>query len=347
MFRQLLNKSGAIIVFSTVITFMTVLLISIMLNTSGGNIAKQLSEDSKYVTISQIGYENRIIKYSDLYRELKKLNAKGAVVADMVQMSGFLLFQNENMKYSGDMADKLDLQSEVSYLLLDPVYVPLCMDINGKSHINIISLDYTVCGMNIYSGQTNIHFYGNIAGLKNSDKAFTSVALLIDGGEDTYLQVSNLKDALLKINPQLELKSVDSNTVFASEANIGIEALFLIGGVILIALLLIISTGVFVNRWILAKQSEIKSRLICGATQKQVLFFVLKNYLLLIGTGTVAGLIFCVIASKIPYITYNLGSINATVGVIPSLLLLCFGLCVAYIECAHTIDGSIVGIRRE
>ena len=338
--RQLFNKSGMIIAFFACTFFLCTFLISVLFNTGSGDIYDQFSDNAVYAVIEQDETKENALSYSDIAAKLSEFpNARGAVFLELFDISGYLLFDNDpNGGFSG-VFRSVNTNTDEPQLILAPAYEPLCMPLNGASYLNLIGKKYRVVGNNIYTGMSGVAFYGNFAGIADSNTKFQGLSIIIDAGKETSRLLNALNSKISALdNANISSKSLSS--LKKDNADIGMDKIIVSFAVFMIGAMLITSAGVFTENWAGTKISEIKARRICGANDDNIRNFIFVRYFAVCTAGTMLGAAMTALSVGFTPAVYYLGSINIFAGAVSAAFFGCLRRNISLPLCGKNFPSS-------
>ncbi len=342
--RQLFNKSGTIIAFFACTFFLCTFLISVLFNTGNGDIYGQFSKDAVYAVIEQDETKENALSYSDIAAKLSEFpNARGAVFLELFDISGYLLFDNDPKGGFSGVFRSVNTNTDEPQLILAPAYEPLCMSINGASYLNLNGKKYRVVGNNIYKGMSGAAFYGNFAGIKDSNTKFQGLSIIIDAGKETPRLLNALNSKMSDAN----ISSKSLSYLKKDTEGIGMDKIFVSFAVFMIGAMLITSAKASTENWAETKMSEIKARRICGANDDNIRNFIFVRYFAVCITGIMLGAAMTALSVGFTPAVYYLGSINIFAGAASAAFLALFGGISAYRFAIKISRRQIVMLRRE
>lgn len=345
--RQLFNKSGTIIAFFAFTFFLCTFLISVLFNSGNGDIYDQFSENAVYAVIEQDNTKEDALSYSDIAAKLSEFpNARGAVFLELFDISGYLLFDNDPKGGFSGVFRSVNTNTDEPQLILAPAYEPLCMSQSGASYLNLNGKKYRVVGNNIYTGMSGSAFYGNFAGIADSNTKFQGLSIIIDAGEETSRLLNALNSKISAVgNANISSKSLSS--LKKDTAGNGMDKIVVIFAVFMIGTMLITSAGVFTENWAASKMSEIKARRICGADDNDIRNFIFIRYFAVCIAGTMLGAVITALSVGFTPAVYYLGSINIFAGAVSAAFFTIFGGISAYRFAVKISRRQIAMLRRE
>lgn len=346
--RQLFNKSGMITVFYSAVLTLCTILMSLFFNISSSDITDRFSDDAVLLEITQDNYSDNALSYSDIADILAKNKARGAMLIN-ASGKGYALFNYSDSDLSYALMSNDDIRSDTPKAVVSTQKLPQTMvDIGGKQTINLFSSDHEVIGTDIYSGANSLNAYTtNFAGVAKSTVIFQNITLIADCGEGTAYIANNIRNDIeadrdtisCSVNAQSDVKTAAGGTKGLSAVTVVIVALT--------GICLILSSGVFMSAWLDSKQSEMVARRICGADSDDIRKLIFLYAVIADVTGMAVGFLLTFIISLIPQVTFYLGSIRLSYGLLIAVILTAVNIVTAYRQSVKYSGKMINSLRRE
>ena len=219
------------------------------------------------------------------------------------------------------------------------------MTINGRKTINFIGQNYIVSGIDIYGGKDS-DFILKSDRLCDSKVRFSGLTLIIDNKDKTPFVTESIKSDIKKINPDAEIKNgsmselSENGNLFTSGNIVVIIAILLIG------LLILTNSCVFTWSWINSKRSEITARRICGADDTDIKKMIFANFLMISAVGIFIGFTATLLLTFVPAVSYYLGNIRISAGLISAAFMLLTGGIISYALGNKYSHEQVVALRR-
>ena len=306
--RQLFNKSGMITVFYSAVLTLCTILMSLFFNISSSDITDRFSDDAVLLEITQDNYSDNALSYSDIADILAKNKARGAMLIN-ASGKGYALFNYSDSDLSYALMNSDDIRSDTPKAVVSTQKLTQTMDIGGKQTINLFSSDHEVIGTDIYSGANSLNAYTtNFAGVAKSTVIFQN-------------------------------KTAAGGTKGLSAVTVVIVALT--------GICLILSSGVFMSAWLDSMQSELVARRICGADSDNIRKLIFLYAVIADAVGMTVGFLLTFIISLIPQVTFYLGSIRLSYGLLIAVILTAVNIVTAYRQSVKYSGKMINSLRRE
>lgn len=345
--RQLFNKSGMITVFYSAVLTLCTILMSLFFNISSSDITDRFSDDAVLLEITQDNYSDNALSYSDIADILAKNKARGAMLIN-ASGKGYALFNYSDSDLSYALMNSDDIRSDTPKAVVSTQKLTQTMDICGKQTINLFSSDHEVIGTDIYSGANSLNAYTtNFAGVAKSTVIFQNITLIADCGEGTAYIANNIRNDIeaerdtinCSVNAQSDVKTAAGGTKGLSAVTVVIVALT--------GICLILSSGVFMSAWLDSKQSEMVARRICGADSDDIRKLIFLYAVIADAVGMTVGFLLTFIISLIPQVTFYLGSIRLSYGLLIAVILTAVNIVTAYRQSVKYSGKMINSLRRE
>ena len=111
-------------------------------------------------------------------------------------------------------------------------------------------------------------------------------------------------------------------------------------------LLILMNSGVFTWSWINSKRSEIMARRICGADDADIKKMIFINFLMISAVGILIGFIVTLLLTLIPAVSYYLGNIRISAGLISVAFILLIGGIISYSLSDKYSHEQVISLRR-
>lgn len=261
---------------------------------------------------------------------------------------GYALFNYSDSDLSYALMNSDDIRSDTPKAVVSTQKLTQTMDIGGKQTINLFSSDHEVIGTDIYSGANSLNAYTtNFAGVAKSTVIFQNITLIADCGEGTAYIANNIRNdietdrdtIICSVNVQSDVKTAAGGTKGLSAVTVVIVALT--------GICLILSSGVFMSAWLDSKQSEMVARRICGADSDDIRKLIFLYAVIADVAGMAVGFLLTFIISLIPQVTFYLGSIRLSYGLLIAVILTAVNIVTAYRQSVKYSGKMINSLRRE
>ena len=229
--------------------------------------------------------------------------------------------------------------------MIKPELEPYCMTINGRKSINFIGQNYTVSSINIYGGKDS-DFILQSDKLSGSTVRFSGLTLIIDNKDKTPSVTGSIKSDITGKNPDTNIRTDDISKI-AGKGNLFTSGnIVIIIAILLIGLLILMNSGVFTWSWINSKRSEIMARRICGADDADIKKMIFINFLMISAVGILIGFIVTLLLTLIPAVSYYLGNIRISAGLISVAFILLIGGIISYSLSDKYSHEQVISLRR-
>lgn len=323
------------ITFFAVTYFLCTFLISMFLNSVSSGVAGRLSDNAEIITVNQDNNSESALTYSDLGDILSKYKAVGAIKLVIEYNSGYALFDYE----------KTSSENSAPTAVIKPELEPYCMTINGRKTINFIGQNYTVSSINIYGGKDS-DFILQSDKLSGSTVRFSGLTLIIDNKDKTPSVTESIKSDITGKNPDTNIRTDDISKI-AGKGNLFTSGnIVIIIAILLIGLLILMNSGVFTWSWINSKRSEIMARRICVADDADIKKMIFINFLIISAVGILIGFIVTLLLTLIPAVSYYLGNIRISAGLISVTFILLIGGIISYSLSDKYSHEQVISLRR-
>ena len=323
------------ITFFAVTYFLCAFLISMFLNSVSSGVAGRLSDNAEIITVNQDHNSESALTYSDIGDILSKYKAVGAIKLVIEYNSGYALFDYE----------KTSSENSAPTAVIKPELEPYCMTINGRKTINFIGQNYTVSSINIYGGKDS-DFILQSDKLSGSTVRFSGLTLIIDNKDKTPSVTESIKSDITGKNPDTNIRTDDISKI-AGKGNLFTSGnIVIIIAILLIGLLILMNSGVFTWSWINSKRSEIMARRICGADDADIKKMIFINFLMISAVGILIGFIVTLLLTLIPAVSYYLGNIRISAGLISVAFILLIGGIISYSLSDKYSHEQVISLRR-
>lgn len=229
--------------------------------------------------------------------------------------------------------------------MIKPELEPYCMTINGRKTINFIGQNYTVSSINIYGGKDS-DFILQSDKLSGSTVRFSGLTLIIDNKDKTPSVTESIKSDITGKNPDTNIRTDDISKISGKSNLFTSGNIVIIIAILLIGLLILMNSGVFTWSWINSKCSEIMARRICGADDADIKKMIFINFLMISAVGILIGFIVTLLLTLIPAVSYYLGNIRISAGLISVAFILLIGGIISYSLSDKYSHEQVISLRR-
>ena len=303
------------ITFFAVTYFLCTFLISMFLNSVSSGVAGRLSDNAEIITVNQDHNSESALTYSDIGDILSKHKAVGAIKLVIEYNSGYALFDYE----------KTSSENSAPTAVIKPELEPYCINIyGGKDSDFILQSDK----------------------LSGSTVRFSGLTLIIDNKNKTPSVTESIKSDITGKNPDTNIRTDDISKI-AGKGNLFTSGnIVIIIAILLIGLLILMNSGVFTWSWINSKRSEIMARRICGADDADIKKMIFINFLMISAVGILIGFIVTLLLTLIPAVSYYLGNIRISAGLISVAFILLIGDIISYSLSDKYSHEQVISLRR-
>lgn len=324
------------ITFFAVTYFLCTFLISVFINSVNSDIINSFSDKAQMMIVKQNDNSENALTYGDTGTILSRYKAAGAIklVTDGY-CSGYALFDYE----------KPSSENSEPTAVIKPELEPYCMTVNGRKTINFIGQNYIVSGIDIYGGKDS-DFILKSDNLCDSKVRFSGLTLIIDNKDKTPSVTESIKSDMKEINPDVEFRNVSMSELSGNGDLFKSGNIVIIIAILLIGLLILMNSGVFTWSWINSKRSEIMARRICGADDTDIRKTISVNFLIISAVGIFIGFTATLLLTFVPAVSYYLGNIRISAGLISSVFILLTGGIISYALGSKYSHEQVVALRR-